>query len=71
VPRSITQRTQVVQYASYALWAGSAGVSFLVLPFVFFFYEEEELYGFEARVRCRRQRPRCYVWKLANHAHGG
>ncbi len=49
--RSIGQRTQVVQYASYALWGGSAGVTLFAFPFVYFFYEEEELYGFEVRVR--------------------
>jgi hypothetical protein len=49
--RSIRQRTQIVQYASYALWVGSAGLSLFVVPFVYFFYEEEELYGFEVRVR--------------------
>ena len=47
--RAISQRTQVVQYASYALWGGSACLSFIVIPFMYFFYEEEELYGFEAR----------------------
>ena len=49
--RSIRQRTQIVQYASYALWGGSAGISLFAGPFVYFFYEEEELFGFEVRVR--------------------
>ena len=47
--REIGLRTQAVQYASYGLWAGSAAVAFLVVPFVYFFHEEEELYGFEER----------------------
>lgn len=44
----VYQRTRVVQYVSYGLWGGSAAVTFIALPLLYFYYEESVSFGFEA-----------------------
>lgn len=43
----IQSQISAVQYLAFALWGASAALAFLVIPFCYFYYEEEETFGFE------------------------